>query len=224
MKNPIVKIIIVFIAGVIVSRVFWFLGFLPNLFKNIINPGDCVGIRTMTLQMYFCSAFVAFKTLIGPIIFMALIFIFRKIIFKTVKQLKSIIPSDFQFLLNPLVATLIFTILWAGSHFTTSHKIGIMGQRSFPVVVGLFAYITSNYYKLIQEKLAKFFKIRDKFPKIIRYIIAILIPIVLSLVIAFQDRVSEVALKEQFIVLVSLVSGYLVLIPKKGTINLKKLK
>jgi len=224
MKSPIVKVAIVFIAGILVSRIFWFLGFLPNAFKYIISPGNCRGYQTKTIQMYLCSASVAFRTLIGPILFMVLIFFFRKFIFMYVKKLKPLIPNEYHFVINPLVATLIFTILWSGSHYNTSNTIGIVGQKYFPVVVALFTYATTTYYTLLQEKLVDFFKKRDTIPRTLRYVIAFLIPLFLSLIITFQDRVSSVALKEQFIVIVSLVSGYLVLIPQKGNINLRKLR
>jgi len=224
MKKPIVKIVLVFVLGIIVSRVFWFLGFFPNIFKNIIDPGNCIGKEIKSFQMYICSATVAFKTLIGPIIFVVLIFIFRKTIFKIVNNFKPKIPKDFQFLLSPLIATLIFTIVWSGSHFSTSDTMGILQQRSFPAIIGLFTFFTTEYYKQIQAKLKNFFIKRDRFPKVIRYLIAALIPIVLSLIITYQDRVTSVAVKEQFIVMISLISGYLVLIPKRGKIKLKQRK
>jgi len=195
MKNPIVKIAIVFISGILVSRIFWFFGFLPNSFKYIISPGNCRGYQTKTIQMYLCSASVAFRTLIGPILFMVLIFFFRKAIFKFINKTKPMIPKDYHFVINPLIATLIFTILWSGSHYNTSRTIGIVGQKYFPVIVALFTYATSTYYSLLQEHLAAFFKKRDTIPKTIRYIIAFLIPLFISLIITFQDRVSAVALK-----------------------------
>jgi len=224
MKNPIVKIVIVLISGILVSRIFWFLGFLPNLFKYIISPGNCTAYDTKTIQMYLCSASVAFRTLIGPILFMVLIFFFRKFIFMGINKLKPLIPKEYHFIINPLVATLIFTILWSGSHFNTSDKVGIVGQKYFPVVVALFTFATTTYYTFLQENLKEFFIKRDAIPRSLRYVIAFLIPLFLSLIITFQDRVSSVAIKEQFIVIVSLISGYLVLIPQKGNINLRKLR
>lgn len=218
MKKPIVKLIMVLIVGIIVSRVFWFLGYFPNLFKLVIDPGNCLGYQTMTVEMYICSAMVAFKMLLGPLIFMVIIFVFRKAIFKFFNQLRPKIPEIFRFLLNPLVATLIFTILWSGSHFSTGDTTGIIGQKSFPAIVGVFTFFTTEYYIQIQKKLTSFFEKRDKFPKVIRYLFAFLVPVLLSLIITFQHRVSSVAFKEQFIVLISLVCGYLVLLPKKGTI------
>ncbi|MCF6185004.1 MAG: hypothetical protein L3J56_10380, partial [Bacteroidales bacterium] len=96
MKSPLVKIAVVFITGILVSRIFWFLGFLPNSFKYIISPGNCMGYQTKTIQMYLCSASVAFRTLIGPILFMVLIFFFRKAIYKYVNKLKPMIPSEYH--------------------------------------------------------------------------------------------------------------------------------
>lgn len=224
MKNPIVRLVIVFIVGIVVSRVFWLLGYFPHAFKYIIDPGSCSGLQVKTIAMYICSAGVALKMLIGPLIFMVVIFVFRKVIFKFVNQLRPKLPEDFRFLLNPLVATLIFTILWSGSHFETSDTMGIMGQKSFPTIVGVFTFITTEFYKLLQEKLANFFEKRDKYPKAILYMVAFLIPIFISFIITFQDRVTSVAVKEQSVVIISLICVYLALIPKKGSINLKQLK
>ncbi len=222
MKNPFVKVILVFIVGILVARIFWFLGFIPNLFRNIIDPGNCSGHQVKTIGMYICSAMVAFKMLLGPLLLMVFIFVFRKRFFNFINKIKPKIPKDFQFLLAPVVSTLIFTILWAGSHPSIMDTNGIIDQRSFPSIIGVFTFITTNYYKEIQKKLTGFFEKRDKFSKPIRYLFALGIPVLLSLVITFEDRVSNVALKEQIIVLVSLVTGYLVLLPKQGQIKLNK--
>lgn len=224
MKNPFIRIAMVFILGIVVSRVFWFLGFIPNLFRNIINPGNCSGYEVKTIGMYICSAFVAFKMLLGPLLVMLLIFIFRKTIIGLINKIKPKIPNDFQFLLAPLVSTFLFTIVWSGSHPSIMDTEGIIDQRSFPVIVGLFTFLTTFYYKEIQKKLVPFFEKRDKFSKPLRYMFAFGIPFLLSLIITFEDRVSNVAFKEQIIVIVSLITGYLVLLPRSGTlkINLNK--
>jgi hypothetical protein len=224
MKNPIARIVSILIVCIIISRVFWFLGYVPNSFKHIINPGDCSGVELKSLEMYFCSAMVAFKTLAGPIIFMIVLFVFRKQVFKQVKRLQPLIPKDYRFLLIPAVSTLIFTIVWSGSHYTTSRTAGLIDQRNFPALIGIFSYVTTYYYKQIQVKLANFFEKRDKIPKILRYGIAFLTPILISLIITYQSRVTHVTVKEQLIVVISLISGYLVLVPKKGAINLKNIK
>jgi hypothetical protein len=216
MKHPIVKILLVFVSGIVIARVFWFLGFIPNLFRNIINPGNCSGYEVKTIGMYICSAFVAFKMLLGPLLVMLVIFLFRKSIIGFINKMKPKIPNDFQFLLAPLVSTFLFTIVWSGSHPSIMDTEGIIDQRSFPVIVGLFTFITTFYYKEIQKKLVPFFEKRDKFSKPIRYVFAFAIPFFLSLIITFEDRVSNVALKEQIIVIISLITGYLVLLPRSG--------
>ena len=223
MKHPLIRIIIVFVTGMIVARIFWFLGFIPNLFRNIIDPGNCSGHQVKTIGMYICSAFVAFKMLIGPLLIMALIYIFRKSIINFIQKNKHQIPADYQFMLAPLVSTLIFTILWSGSHPSITDVDGLMNQRYFPAIVGVFTFVTTEFHTQIQQSLTGFFEKRDRIAKPIRFLIAFAIPFLLSIIITFEDRVSNVAVKEQIIVLISLVSGYLVLLPAKGKIQLKKI-
>jgi len=222
MKHPLIKVLLVFVAGMITARIFWFLGFIPNLFRNIIDPGNCSGHQVKTIGMYVCSAFVAFKMLIGPLLIMGLIFFFRKQIMLLINKNKNRIPVEYQFLLAPLISTLIFTILWSGSHPQISDTSGLMDQRYFPAIVGVFTYITTHFNKQIQENLKSFFDKRDTIPKPVRFLIAFFIPFLLSIIITFEDRVSYVAVKEQIIVVISLVSGYLVLLPRKGKIKLHK--
>ena len=222
MKHPVVKIIVVFVAGMIVSRIFWFLGFIPDLFRNIVPPGNCSGHRIKTIGMYICSAFVAFKMLIGPLLFMVIIYIFRKSIIEFIQKNKHQIPVEYQFVLAPLLSTLIFTILWSGSHPGITDVDGLMNQRYFPAIVGVFTFVTTEFHTQIQQNLTGFFEKRNRIAKPIRFLIAFAIPFLLSIIITFEDRVSNVAVKEQIIVLISLVSGYLVLLPAKGKIKFKK--
>ena len=112
LKKDFFKGLFIFIASAVVARVFWFLGFIPNLFRNIVNPGNCSGHQVKTIGMYICSAFVAFKMLLGPLLVMAVIIIFRKSIFRLINKIKPKIPASYQFLVAPLVSTLIFTIVW----------------------------------------------------------------------------------------------------------------
>lgn len=223
LKKDFIKGVVIFVAGALVSRIFWFLGFIPNLFRNIVNPGNCSGHEVKTLGMYICSAFVAFKTLLGPLLVMAVIIIFRKSIIKLIHKLQPKVPHTYRFLLAPLVSTLIFTIIWSGSHPNIYDTNGIINQRFFPAIVGLFTFITANYQNQIQEKLKGFFIKRDTFSKPLRYLIAFAIPFILSMIITFEDRVSNVAFKEQLIVIISLISGYLVLLPRKGSIKIKNI-
>jgi len=224
LKKPIIKIIVIYVAGMLVARIFWFLGFIPHLFKNVINPGNCGGYEVLTVGMYLCSAKVAFTMLLGPLLVMLIIFIFRKSIMGLIKKIQPKIPVTYQFLLAPLISTLIFTILWSGSHPQIHDTAGLINQKYFPTIVGVFAFVTAQYHKLIQQKLTSFFDIRDRFSKLIRYLIAFAIPFVISMIITFEDRVTNVALKEQIIVIISIITGYLVLIPRKGNITLKKKK
>jgi hypothetical protein len=70
----------------------------------------------------------------------------------------------------------------------------------------------------LQSSLKSFFDTRDKFPKFVRFLIVIAVPILLSLAITAQERVSQEALKEQFVVVVALITGFMVMAPRSGDI------
>jgi hypothetical protein len=55
-------------------------------------------------------------------------------------------------------------------------------------------------------------------PSYARYGIAMLVPLVLSFIITFQDRVTAAAFKEQLVTLVALGTGFLALTPRDGNI------
>jgi hypothetical protein len=94
--------------------------------------------------------------------------------------------------------------------------VGLLPQQIFPGLVGLYTFVVGRYNAELQRSLQAFFDWREKVPRFLRIVAVILIPMVISLIITYQERVSQTALKEQFVVIISLVLGYLMLAPRGG--------
>jgi hypothetical protein len=208
---------VVFVVAAIVSAVGWVpLSLIPRLISSLVSPGTCTSLVPGSTAMYFCSAKVALLTLAGPIIVMAVILLLGKQLTAWLKQLTPKLPPETHFLIAPVLATVLFTIPWAGVHYATSFQTGILPQTIFPAVIGLFTYAVGRFGPSLQGALSGFFDFRDQFPMAARIAVAVLVPLVISFLITYQERVSDTALKEQFVVLISLATGYLALAPRSG--------
>jgi len=126
------------------------------------------------------------------------------------------LPQGARFLVAPLLATAIFVIAWSGAHKDTGSSVGLLPQNIFPAVIGLFTYGVARYGQGVQCGLVNFFELRDKFPRFLRLLVVIAVPITISLAITVQQRVTMEALKEQFVVMVALATGYLMISPRNG--------
>jgi hypothetical protein len=217
--HPLAKAALVFILGAGISVAGWkLLGFIPAQLSRLVNPGNCSGLSVGTPEMYLCSAKVGLLTLTGPLLLIAVMFIFRKALSRLVKQILPSIPDGARFLAAPIVATLLFAMVWAGIHFQTGQRVGILPQKTFPALIGLFSFLTSHFLPQLQQKLKGLLDFRDKFPKWLRIVGVVLIPMLISLIITKQARVTQVAFKEQLVVLISLTLGFLALMPRTGSL------
>lgn len=210
---------IVFVVTALVAWIGWWPLSIPaSLFGNLVSPGSCGQYEPGSLMMYACSAFVASKILIGPIVITLLLVLFRKPIVRGIGKViaKSKLPIEARFLVAPVIATIFFTCSWSAIHYNSDDGSGLLSQRIFPAVVGLFTFIVFRWEASIQKMLSQFFDLREKIPSFLKILSAILIPLLVSLVITFQERVSATAFKAQIVVLLSVCSGYLLLVPRRG--------
>ncbi len=214
---------LVFGLAALLSWAGWYLFSLPGrLIRQLIDPGDCGYLLTGSFSMYLCSAKVGLLTLAGPLASVAVLIVLRRWIAKHIIKLSSRLPQETRFLLAPLVACIVFAFSWAPIHYEAVDDSGLVSQRIFPAIVALFAYSSLRYGAAIQKTLLKtsFFARRDNLPTVVRWLIALLIPLIFSLAITFQNRVSEAALKEQIVTLLALFCGYLALTPRQGDLLL----
>jgi hypothetical protein len=210
--------ITIFVFCAVLSIVTWYPLSVPTRLIRAIIPVNlnCTNSTPGSFEMYLCSAGVGLFTIAIPLLSMLVVFIFRKQLMRLIKKLNPKLPEASRFLVMPAFATIIFVISWSGAHKDTGLSWGIMPQIAFPAIIGLFTFIITKFGKKMQLSLKSFFDTRDKIPRILRFVIAAAIPMGISLLITYQDRVSFEALKEQFVVLVSLTIGFLVMAPRSG--------
>ena len=207
---------VVLVFCVLIARIGWTpLSWLPRYFGRFVPESRCVGHTPGTFMMYVCSAKVAAFTVVGSVLFLLLIVVLRKPLKRLVKLFRSQGAGGADFLIAPLFATLVFTAAWAGVHYSLEQQVGLVSQRMFPVIIGVFTFVMQRYGSLLQRALGPLFTLRDQFPTWIRYPVAFLIPVLFSLIVTFEDRVTEEALKEQQTVLLAMAAGFLVLAPHK---------
>ncbi len=120
------------------------------------------------------------------------------------------------FLVPPLLASLMFTLSWAGSHAGRAEEVGLLPQLLFPAVTGVFAFVVARYGAAVQRRGSPWFRARDRVRTRERLIVLIAATALASYEIPqLLDHPSR-ALQEQLVVLVGLVAGYLLLAPRIG--------
>jgi hypothetical protein len=209
---------IVFGAAAVLSAVGWFPLAMPGRVLGWLIPkGYCSDLNVQTPAMYACSMKVAVQTLVAPVLVLVAMFIMRKSIVALAQKLVQKLPPEYQFIGAPLIASTCFTMAWASVHYDSASLWGIVPQSIFPAVIALYTYCVGRYGPDVQNQYASLFEFRDKFPQWMRIAALTIAPLAVSLLITAQSRVSQTALKEQVVVILSLCAGYLVLAPRTGT-------
>jgi len=209
--------ILVLIASAVVSLVLWYpLGLPSALLRGAVPQLSCKKIQPESTLMYLCSMGVALVTLIGPLLFILIIYRLRKPLRTILENLVKKTPEQYRFLMTSLFATIMFLIMWAGAHFETGQNVGLVPHMLFPVVIGLFTFVVGRYGGRIQKSLAFFFRIRDLIPRVLRLTFVLAVPFALSYKLTKQERVKLPELKEQIVVIAALLVGYLMLVPRRG--------
>ena len=209
--------VVVFVVCAVVSLIAWLPLSLPGRFiAGLIPQARCVGLTPGSPPMYVCSAWVGALAVVGPLILVAVLFVLRRPLARAVARVRERIPEEGRFLAAPITATLVFVIAWAGMHYQTADQSGLVPQTVFPAVVGLFTFAVQRWGPALQRALVPIFDLRDRYPIGIRLLAAIGIPLVVSLVITFEQRVTATAMKEQVVALLALVTGYIALAPRSG--------
>ena len=184
-----------------------------RLISAMVPPGSCAHLagKEGTFEMFLCSTVVAARTLAGPLAIVALILLLRPVIVGILKRVTPALPASVRFLVGPIVATLLFEIVWAGIHYNTA----VTTQVLFPALIGMFTFATMRYRATIVRALGPFLGFRDRFPKVLRIAGVIALPLVLSLVLSEGGYVYNAPLKEQFVAIVALVAGYLAVVKRE---------
>jgi hypothetical protein len=189
-----------------------------RLLRGYMPRADCGPLQPGTAAMYVCSAQIGFLTVAGPLLIVIVFYLLRAPLRRVVALLTARLPEDTRFLIPPVISTIVFAICWTGIHPASDYGAGILPLTLFPSVVGLYTFAAGRWGDSLARLVGPgFFDWRDRYPALTRLGIAMAIPAVLSLTITFQQRVSQEAMKEQVIVLVALVCGYVAMSPRSAT-------
>lgn len=211
----------VVVACVIVAIVGWFpLGVLPNTVTELFGRPTCTAPAGSggSPLLYLCSARVALAALAAPLAILLVATFYREQLARAIRRGVARTPAASRFLIAPIVATALFTASWAGAHWDSPYVWGIVPEIVFPAVAGAFAHLVGRYDPYLQQRLAALLERRDRYPWRIRFVAAIAIPLLVSLILTFGEPVANATLKEQLIVLLGLVCGYLALVPRHGSL------
>jgi hypothetical protein len=205
----------------IVAIVGWFpLGVLPNTVTALLGRPTCTAPAGSggSPLLYLCSARVALNALVGPLVILLIATLYREHLARAIRRGVTRAPATSRFLIAPVVATALFTASWAGAHWDSPFIWGLVPEIVFPAVAGVFAYLVGRYDPYLQQRLATLLERRDRYPRRIRFVVAIAVPLVVSLILTFGEPVAQATLKEQLIVVLGLVCGYLALVPRHGAL------
>ncbi|MGB2853364.1 MAG: RHS repeat-associated core domain-containing protein [Dehalococcoidia bacterium] len=210
----------VFVGCAVISCIAWYpLGGPVYAIALAFRGFGCANVAPGSLQMFFCSAGVALLQLLPAAIALVLVFVFRKPLMRWVQQgITTKLSPGMQFLVAPAVATCLFVIVWAGVHYTLPIQTGLLPQIIFPAVIGLFTFIIVRYGDGLRRALDPFFESRDRFPRWLRFVAVLAVPLLISVLITqpWREIVAAGPQLEHFIVLVALVVAFLLLAPRGG--------
>lgn len=210
----------VWVLGGFFSRQLWgVLGWPAEQVQSFVSERNCIGETPGTSAMYLCSARVGFFQVLGPLVIALLALGFRRPLGTAMARLRTRLPAG-QSLVAPLAATTLFTMAYSPMHADTAYQEGLVSQKTFPAVVGVATMVMSRFGPAIAAKLQRPLAIRDRIPVLLRIPLALLVPIALAYVLTDQDRVTDTARKEQLVVLVTLATGYLAVLPRSGRLDL----
>jgi len=213
----------------VVSLVLWVPLSIPSLFLNglvasklgIYGLCDALNVRTGSPGMFACSSIVGVVTVaLGPVVTTVGLFVVRKQVARLLHRALQSLSGDRAFLVAPIIATAVFLVAWAGVHALTPFAVGLLPNAVFPAIVGVFTFLTVRHGRSVQSSLSWFFRMRDILPKWMRWLGVLAVPtafaIGITVVFVGSDDLSLRSVREQAIVLVSLVAGYLLLAPREG--------
>lgn len=209
-----------FCLSLAVSWLGWdLLAVVPLAINGVIPTGSCTGFQPASIGMYLCSALVGLRVVFGSLVLAVVMVILRKPIMAAVGLINKAIPPAFRSVLPAVVAAVFFAVVWAGSHASTGDLKGILPHRAFPALVGVFVQATMTWGPATMARLSLFFRARDVLPKLFRWVLVILVPLMVSLWITAEDRVSNEAYKQQLVVLIGMAAAWVLMTPRTGRLG-----
>ena len=204
-------------VGALTSYLLWPILAIPGkALKDAIPRGNCTTETPGSQSMYLCSVKAGTLTALGPFITIVVAVVFRQPIATQLRKLTKSLPTNSGVLLTPVFATAMFTMVHAAVHDNTADQSGIVPQRMFPALVGLFTFGAGRLAPAVARRYGDAIDARNRVPAVLRIVVALAIPLVSSYLLTNQQRVSDTAFKEQFIALLTLFTSYAAFVPRDG--------
>lgn len=185
---------------------------LINQFVATVTPSSCsfMGPENIVSDNA-CGTVLAALTLTGAVVASLGVLLIRLPIRRVLTALFSEVPDGLRFLGVPLLATVLFTVGWAGVQYHFPERPGIVADGSFPAVVGLLTYAFARYGPLAQEYGSDAFAWRDGLAVRRRLGVVLLTPVVFSLA---ATPLLHTPVRDQATVMVAMTIGYLLMAPR----------
>lgn len=187
---------------------------LPVQINALLPVGGCTAYTPGTVGMYLCSAFVGLRVMFGSLVLAVLLILLRKPIAAIIGAIGRLLPQVLRGILPAILAGMFFAVVWAGSHYDTGHLVGFMSQRSFPALVGALSFLAIQAGPGLMARAPGLFAARDRLSGFLRWLMVLATPLLVSLVITYEERVSNEALKQQIVVIVGMLVAFVLLTPR----------
>lgn len=213
-------LLLVGLIGLIGSYLLWPLAAVPaGVVAEVLPAVSCAPAAPRSAGVWTCSLWAGLVRMIGPIAVLVVAYLLRRRLARMMQRASGALPAGLHGLLAPLVATGLFLLVWSGSHIGRDVEPGLIGQRGFPVVVGLSTYSVMRWGPAIQARMTGFLDARDRLPLPVRVVVLVAFTTLVSVVLTWQDRISQGPLKEQLVVIVGLVGAGLLLAPRRDRVG-----
>jgi len=207
--------VIVFVVAFVVTRLFWTPLSWPasavNSLVSTATPSSCSFLGPSNIVSdNACGSVLAVLTIVGAVVASVGLVLIRIPLRRTLGALFGGAPREIGFLGAPLLATVLFTVGWAGVQYHFPERPGIVADGTFPAVVGLLTYALATYGGLAQQHASEVFAWREGLAVRQRIGVVLLTPVVFSLV---ATPLLHTPVRDQSTVIVAMVVGYLLLTP-----------
>lgn len=168
--------LLVAVACVAVNAAFWWpLQYPPRWIGAIVGifaPTSCAQYPIDSWKYDACGWGLAAFSLSGISVLLVLVILFRASLRQVLRASTGKLPHELGFLWPPLLATLAFTMAWAGIPFHSFQRDGLVWDGFFPALVGVVVWAMLRYRRLLFQRIPKVLAKRDKLPEWAKWAIA----------------------------------------------------
>lgn len=175
---------------------------------------SCDGFAAILVGV--CNAALAFVTLTGSLVVLAILFVFRLPLASLLQRQLANLPSEAAFLAAPVITTVLFTLGWSGVAFHFFARPGLVPDGIFPAFVGLMTFAIARYGSAIQDALAPYFEARERLQFRVRLGLASLLTIFLAIILT---PMLTAPVRDQIVVILAIASAFLLLAPTRGDVS-----